>query len=84
MERGTPPSGPVDITDFVDHISLVAPEGEPLRLEFDSFVAAIRGTGPVIVSGEDGRRALSVALRIVAEIERSAPALAGVLTATRA
>ena len=84
MERGTPPSGPVDITDFVDRIPLIADEGEPLRLEFDSFVAAIRGTGPVIVSGEEGRRALAVALRIVAEIERSAPAFAGVLTAARA
>jgi len=84
MERGSPPSGPVDITDFVDRIPLIAPEGEPLRLEFDSFVAAIRGTGPVIVSGEEGRRALAVALRIVAEIERSAPAFAGALTAARA
>jgi predicted dehydrogenase len=84
MDRSNPPSGPMDITDFVDRIPLVAPEGEPLRLEFESFVAAIRGTGPVIVSGEEGRRALAVALRIVAEIERSAPALAGVLTAARA
>jgi predicted dehydrogenase len=78
-----PPSGPVDITNFVDRIALVAPEAEPLRLEFESFVAAVRGEGPVLVTGEDGRRALSVALKIVAEIERTAPALAGELTAAR-
>ena len=82
MDTNNPPSAPVDITDFVDRIPLVAPEGEPLRLEFESFVAAINGKGPVIVTGEEGRRALAVALRIVAEIERTAPAFAGELAAT--
>ena len=77
-------AGPVNITDFVDHIALTAPEGEPLRLEFDSFVAAIKGEGPVVVTGEDGRRALAVALRIVAEIERTRPALTGVAAASSA
>ena len=72
-----PPSGPLDIMNLVDRVKLEAPEGEPLRLEFESFVAAIRGEGPVLVSGEEGRRALSVALKIVAEIERTAPALRG-------
>lgn len=72
-----PPSGPVNIADFVDRISLEAPDGEPLRLEFDSFVAALSGEAPVVVTGEDGRRALAVALRIVAEIERTRPAFTG-------
>lgn len=84
MDTSNPPSAPVDITDFVDRIKLTAPEGEPLRLEFESFVAAIRGEGPVIVTGEEGRRALAVALKIVAEIERTAPAFAGELAAVRA
>lgn len=78
-----PPSGPLDILNLVDRVKLEAPEGEPLRLEFESFVAAIRGEGPVLVSGEEGRRALSVALKIVAEIERTAPAFAGELSASR-
>ena len=77
IDPSRPPSGPVNITDYVDHISLTAPEGEPLRLEFDSFVDAVRGEAPVVVTGEDGKRALSVALRIVAEIERTRPALTG-------
>lgn len=74
-------AGPVNITDFVDYIPLTAPEGEPLRLEFDAFVSAIRGKSSVVVTGEDGKRALAVALRIVAEIERTRPALTGVATA---
>jgi predicted dehydrogenase len=77
-------AGPVNITDFVDRIALTAPEGEPLRLEFDSFVAALRGESPVVVTGEDGRRALAVALRIVAEIERTRPALTGAAAPSRA
>jgi len=84
MDPRRPPAGPVNITDFVDRISLTAPEREPLRLEFDSFVLAVRGEAPVVVTGEDGRRALAVALQIVAEIERTSPALTGEAMALRA
>jgi predicted dehydrogenase len=66
---------PRAIDDFVDRIPLEAPEGEPLRLEFESFLAAIQGAGPVVVTGEDGREALAVALGIVREIERTLPIL---------
>lgn len=71
-------TAPVDIAAFVDRIPLEAPEGEPLRLELESFVAALTGAGPVVVTGEDGRLALGVALRIVQEIERTLPSLTGV------
>jgi predicted dehydrogenase len=74
--------GPLAVDAFVDRISLSAPEAEPLKLEFESFAAAVRGEAPVVVSGEDGREALDVALRIVREIERSLPALAGGAFAT--
>ncbi len=84
MDPSRPPTGPVNITDFVDRITLTAPEGEPLRLEFDSFVAALRGDAPVVVTGEDGKRALGVALQIVAEIERTRPSLRGEPLTTRA
>jgi predicted dehydrogenase len=65
------------IEKFVERIKLKAPEGEPLRLEHDSFVAAIEGRSPVVVTGEDGRDALAVAMRIVAEIEKIFPQLHG-------
>ena len=64
------------IEAFVERVLLTAPEGEPLRLEFEGFLDAVRGTAPVTVSGEDGREALAVALTIVSEIERTLPSLA--------
>ncbi|MBP7549428.1 MAG: Gfo/Idh/MocA family oxidoreductase [Gemmatimonadaceae bacterium] len=60
---------------FVERVAIDAPEGEPLRLELESFVAALRGEQEVAVSGRAGRDALAVALRIVADIERSRPAV---------
>ena len=79
LDPSKAPTGPVNITDYVDYIPLTAPEGEPLRLEFESFVSAIRGESDVVVTGDDGKRALAVALRIVAEIERTRPALEGAI-----
>lgn len=65
------------IEKFVERVKLKAPEGEPLRLEHESFIAAIEGKSPVVVTGEDGRDALAVALRIVDEIQTTLPALRG-------
>lgn len=70
------------IEKFVERVKLKAPEGEPLRLEHESFIAAIQGKSPVVVSGEDGRDALAVALRIVREIEATLPALRGATSGT--
>ncbi|MDQ3673826.1 MAG: Gfo/Idh/MocA family oxidoreductase, partial [Gemmatimonadota bacterium] len=70
-------SGPVDMAMFVDRVPLEAPEGEPLKLELESFVAALTSGGPAVVTGEEGRLALDMALRIVAEIERTMPSLQG-------
>ncbi len=64
-------TAPLALEQFVERIPLEAEEGEPLRLEFESFLAAIRGEIPVAVSGEEGREALAVALQIVADIDRS-------------
>ena len=63
------------IEAFVERIKLKAPDGEPLRLEHDSFIKAILGEAPLVVSGEDGRDALAVALRIVDEVSKSLPKL---------
>jgi predicted dehydrogenase len=78
-------AAPLALEQFVERIPLRAEVGEPLRLEFESFVAAVRGEGPVVVTGEAGREALAVALQIVADIERSLPSLSGrVAAAARA
>lgn len=68
---------PLALEAFVERVVLDAPEGEPLRLELESFIAAVRGETAVVVSGDDGREALAVALRINREIERTLPSLAG-------
>lgn len=57
------------LTDIVERIPLSGDGAEPLRSELDSFVDAVEGRSAPAVSGEDGRRALDVALRIVERIE---------------
>lgn len=76
LDLGELTKSPQQLEAFVERIPLEAPEGEPLRLEFRSFIDAVRGSAPVTVSGDDGREALAVALRIVAEIERTRGTLA--------
>jgi UDP-N-acetylglucosamine 3-dehydrogenase len=48
--------------DVIDH---PVTKGEPLRLELESFVRAVRGEGKVEVDGEDGLRALHLAQALV-------------------
>jgi len=60
---------------FVERVMIDAPEGEPLRLELESFVAALNGTAPIAVTGRAGRDALAVALRIVSDIEKGVAAM---------
>jgi predicted dehydrogenase len=77
LDFATLVQAPLQIEAFVERIPLQAPDGEPLRLEFESFVSAVQGRARVSVSGAAGREALAVALRIQAEIERTLPAVAG-------
>jgi predicted dehydrogenase len=63
------------IEQFVERVAIDAPEGDALRLELESFIAAIEGRAPVAVSGVAGREALAVALKIGEEIERTLPSL---------
>jgi predicted dehydrogenase len=50
---------------------LTGERGEPLRIEIESFLAAVEGA-PVKTSGEDGRRALALAVGIVEKIKEHA------------
>ena len=45
-------------------------QGEPLALELRSFLEAVRRSSTPVVSLEDGRRALALALQIVADIQK--------------
>lgn len=58
------------LSDFVEHVPLRGDDQEPLRLELEAFIGAVRGERPVAVTAEEGRRALAVALDIVEHIDR--------------
>ena len=45
---------------------------EPLRAEIESFVSAVKNRSQPVVSGEDGRRALALALRTLDQIHEHA------------
>lgn len=65
---------PLSLMNVVERIELKGDGAEPLRAELESWVAAVRGEGPLVVSGEDGRDALAVALRVMDSIENHAAA----------
>lgn len=56
--------------EVIERIPLASDGVEPLRRELESFIAAVRGEAPVAVSGEDGRRALAVALEIMERMDQ--------------
>jgi predicted dehydrogenase len=49
-------------------------EQEPLKLELQAFIDSVQTRRPPLVSGEDGVKALELALRINEEIERKSSA----------
>jgi predicted dehydrogenase len=49
---------------------LQAPEGNALKMELQSFIHAIRTGTPPPVTGEDGRRALEIAMTITEVIKK--------------
>jgi predicted dehydrogenase len=76
----TMPEGDVSLLslmNIVERIELKGDGTEPLRAELQAWVDAVRGEGPLVVSGRDGRDALAVALRIMEKIEDHALAVAG-------
>lgn len=76
----TMPEGDVSLLSLmsvVERIELKGDDTEPLRAELQAWVSAVRGEGPLVVSGRDGRDALAVALRIMEKIEDHAVAVAG-------
>ena len=65
------PSPDVKLEDIVERVVLEAPEADSLRLELQSFVAAVRGEERAGVTGEEGRAALALALQVVEAVNRS-------------
>lgn len=84
LDLATLAKGPLALEAFVERFPISAPEGEPLRLEFESFISAVQGRTRVAVTGAAGREALSVALRIQEDIERTLRKTEPTMGATRA
>ncbi len=57
------------LLDFVEPIELAGDGQEPLKLEMEAFLRAVRREAPPAVSGAEARRALEVALQINDRIE---------------
>ncbi len=76
----TMPEGDVSLLSLmsiVERIELAGDGTEPLRAELEAWVKAVRGEGPLVVSGADGRDALRVALQIMEKIDEHAVSMAG-------
>lgn len=71
LKAGWQALGATTLEAIVEHVRLEAPEAEPLRLELESFVRAVRGEGDVVVSGAAGAQALALALRVADAIQAS-------------
>ena len=65
------PSPDVKLEDIVERVVLEAPEADSLRLELESFVAAVEGEACTGVTGEEGRAALALALQVAEAVNRS-------------
>lgn len=63
---------PASLEELVERVPLRGDGAEPLRLELESFLDAVRGRESPMVSAREGRDALEIALRITREIERFA------------
>ena len=72
VRSGWQPGTGRELSDVVERIELLAPEADALALELQSFVHAVQGQREVVVTGEEGRAALELALR-VADAVRTPP-----------
>ena len=71
LKRGWQELNAKRLEDIVEHVQLDAPEAEPLRLELESFVRAVRGESEVVVSGAAGLQALQLATRVAEAVQAS-------------
>ena len=62
--RADADSPPRTVTEG-EQVSYPIQKGEPLRLELQAFIDAVKGVSPLVIDGEAGLRALHLALAIV-------------------
>ena len=71
LKSGWQDAAATRMEDIVEHVRLEAPEAEPLKLELESFLRAVRGDGDVVVTGAAGLQALTLAYRVADAISAS-------------
>ncbi len=69
----------VGASNQIEARPLTVQRAEPLRREMEAFLNAVETRGIPRVSGEDGRRALAVALKIISEMESHAQVVAATI-----
>jgi predicted dehydrogenase len=71
LKEGWTPGTGAGIDDIVERIALEAPEGDALRMELESFVHSVQGDRETVVTGEEGRAALRLALLVGEAVARA-------------
>lgn len=71
LRAGWNPSAPARMEDVIEHIPLEAPRADALELELLSFIHAVRGEREAVVTGEEGRAALELALEVTGAVDRT-------------
>ncbi len=70
LRSGWRPGTGARLDDVVESIPLEAPDGDALRMELESFVNAVQGGRDTVVTGEEGRAALRLALEVAESVAR--------------
>jgi len=71
LKAGWQGLGATTLEQIVEHVRLEALEAEPLKLELESFLRAVRGEEEVVVSGAAGAQALALAFRVADAVQAS-------------
>ena len=76
LRAGWKPGPEIGLQDIVEQVPIEASEADALRLELESFVHAVRGDRAAVVTGAEGRAALSLALQVGEAVSRSGASVA--------
>lgn len=71
LREGWRPGVGNSIEEIVETVTLQAPDADQLGLELAAFVAAVRGERAAIVTAEEGRTALALALDVSRAVHRT-------------
>jgi predicted dehydrogenase len=76
IRKRNPPAAAGELPVQIEEQSFA--QGDALLAEIEAFIRAIRGEGPVMVTGEDGQRALRTAIAISERVGASSREIAHV------